>query len=75
MKAKNLNENIPAVSYHTLTQVGFSTYQAREIIRIAKNNLVKEGYGWYNNKRLGLVPVDAVIRIIGFDPRYGEDDQ
>lgn len=74
MKAKNLNENIPAVSYHTLTQVGFSTYQAREIIRIAKNNLVKEGYGWYNNKRLGLVPVDAVIRIIGFDPRYGEDE-
>ena len=74
MKAKNLNENIPAVSYHTLTQVGFSTYQAREIIRIAKNNLVKEGYDWYNNKRLGLVPVDAVITIIGFDPRYGEDD-
>ncbi|WP_223894800.1 DUF3173 family protein [Lactobacillus helsingborgensis] len=65
---------MPAVSYHTLIQVGFSTYQAREIIRIAKNNLVKEGYGCYNNKRLGFVTVDAAIRIIGFDPRYWEDD-
>lgn len=62
------------IQYSDLVKLGYKPYQARRIIRLAKDYLVEHGYAWYNNKRLGLVPVGAVEKIIGFS-LLKEDDQ
>ncbi|MCD7112054.1 DUF3173 domain-containing protein [Limosilactobacillus agrestis] len=54
------------VNYKDLVDVGFCTHQARNIIHQAKINLVNQGLGIYNGKRIGVVPVKAVEDIIGF---------
>lgn len=48
-----------------LINMGFKENQAVTIIRMAKHNLAKNGYAYYNNKRLGLVPRFAVEEILG----------
>lgn len=48
-----------------LIDLGFKENQAVTIIRMAKHNLAKNGYAYYNNKRLGLVPRFAVEEILG----------
>lgn len=48
-----------------LIEYGFKPYQAITIIRRTKYELVQEGYSFYQNKRLGKVPVDAVEKVIG----------
>ncbi|WYU52866.1 DUF3173 domain-containing protein [Bacillus sp. FSL K6-0047] len=53
------------VSKKELQEMGFLPYQAVNIIRQAKHYMVKQGYPYYNNKRLGRVPSYAVENIIG----------
>lgn len=53
------------VNYNDLRKIGFGQTQARRIIRITKENLVEQGYGFYNGKRVGLVPIKAVEEIVG----------
>lgn len=48
-----------------LIDLGFKENQAVTIIRLAKHNLANNGYAYYNNKRLGLVPRFAVEEILG----------
>lgn len=48
-----------------LVELGFKQNQAVTIIREAKFYLVKMGYPYYNNKRLGLVPEFAIKEILG----------
>ena len=55
--------------------MGYKPSQARTIIRITKNNMVKAGYGLYNNKRLGVVPVKAVEQITGLSLHKRKDDR
>ena len=49
-----------------LVKIGYKEYTAISIIRQAKQNMVKKGYSFYNNKRLGRVPITAVETILGF---------
>lgn len=53
------------VSKQTLMTMGFTDNTSQTIIRQAKQNLVTEGFSFYNNTRLGLVPWHAVESIIG----------
>lgn len=48
-----------------LMDLGYRENTAGEIIRLAKHYMVEQGYEFYLNKRLGLVPVQAVEEIIG----------
>lgn len=56
----------PMVNYKDLIRLGFKEHQARDIIHQAKINLVEQGLPLYNGKRIGVVPVRAVEKIIGF---------
>ena len=58
--------NIKTIDYVYLVELGFPKATAQQIIRQTKNNLVKQGYTLYRNRRLGTVPVDAVEEILGF---------
>lgn len=49
-----------------LIDLGFKENQAVTIIRLAKHNLANNGYAYYNNKRLGVVPSFAIEEILGF---------
>ncbi|WP_238907569.1 DUF3173 domain-containing protein [Clostridium sp. YIM B02506] len=50
-----------------LIEMGFKKYQAISLIRQAKAIMVNEKRcPYYNNKRLGIVPREAVESILGF---------
>ena len=51
---------------------GYSKTQSQRLIRVAKSKLVSDGFNWYNNKRLGRVPLKIVEDILGFElsPNY-----
>lgn len=48
-----------------LLQLGFGASQSSDIIRKAKRLMVNKGFGYYDNRRLGRVPVEAVEEILG----------
>ena len=48
-----------------LIKMGYNPYTAISIIRQAKLIMVQKGYGFYNNRRLGHVPISAVEEILG----------
>lgn len=45
--------------------MGYNPYTAVSIIRQAKQIMVQKGYAFYNNRRLGHVPISAVEEILG----------
>lgn len=62
------------VNFEDLVEMGFPTNQARSIIREAKYLLVSRGYGFYNGKRVGIVPFSVVSEIIGLPSQDEGDD-
>lgn len=48
-----------------LELIGFKPHQATTIIRQSKQIMVKNGFPYYNNKRIGVVPRYIVEEIIG----------
>ena len=48
-----------------LINMGYNPYTAVSIIRQAKQIMVQKGYAFYNNRRLGHVPISAVEEILG----------
>ena len=48
-----------------LEELGFKTNQAVTIIRQAKVRMVNQGYPYYNNKRVGVVPRQVIEEILG----------
>ena len=58
--------NTKTIDYTYLVELGFPKATAHQIIRQTKNNLVKQGYTLYSNRRLGTVPVSAVEKVLGF---------
>ena len=48
-----------------LLKLGFGPSQSSDIIRKAKCLMVNKGYGYYSNRRLGCVPIEAVEEILG----------
>ena len=59
-----MNSMKKVMDYQDLRNLGYPQNQARRIIRQAKRNLVKQGYAFYNGKRVGLVPTTAIAEII-----------
>lgn len=49
-----------------LTELGFGNSQSSDIIRKAKRLMVNRGFAYYENRRLGRVPLEAVEEILGF---------
>lgn len=50
-----------------LQNLGYGVSQSSDIIRKAKRYMVNQGYGYYDNRRLGRVPVKTVEKILGID--------
>lgn len=48
---------------------GFKEHTSKTIIRQAKEIMVQKGYPFYNNRRLGRVPINVVESIIGVSLR------
>lgn len=53
------------ISKNELMQLGYKQHTSVSIIRQAKQIMVKQGYAFYNNKRLGRVPISVVEEILG----------
>lgn len=53
------------ITKNELMALGFGVSQSSDIIRKAKRLMVNKGYAYYDNKRLGRVPVEAVEEILG----------
>lgn len=53
------------ISKSELMALGYSKYTSQQLIRQAKYIMVKNGYPFYNNKRLGRVPKDIIESILG----------
>lgn len=62
------------VNYQDLMALGFKEHQARNIIHQAKVDLVNQGLGLYNGKRIGVVPIQAVEKIIGLPLNSESED-
>ncbi|WP_431768835.1 DUF3173 domain-containing protein [Senegalia massiliensis] len=50
-----------------IEKLGFGPSQSSDIIRKAKYLMVNKGYGYYENRRLGRVPIEAVEEILGIE--------
>ncbi|WP_429958026.1 DUF3173 domain-containing protein [Enterococcus sp. AZ196] len=48
-----------------LIALGYGPSFSRDIIRKAKILMVQKGFGFYNTKKLGRVPIEAVEEILG----------
>lgn len=56
---------IITITRKDLIDLGYGPSSSRDIIREAKCLMVQKGYGFYNTKKLGRVPVEAVEEILG----------
>lgn len=50
-----------------LEKIGYRPHTAESVIRQAKEIMVKRGYPFYHNKRLGRVPRDVVESLLGVE--------
>ncbi len=46
-------------------RLNFKPAQAKAIIHLAKETMVKRGFTIYNNRRMGVVPTEVVAEIVG----------
>jgi len=46
---------------------GYTENVAKNIIKMAKAKLVESGFEFYNNSKLGRVPITIVEEILGFE--------
>ena len=53
------------ITRQDLVQLGYKSETSRKIIAQAKSILIKRGYIFYDNKRLGRVPIEVVEEILG----------
>lgn len=59
------------VTRQDLVSIGYQSETARKIIAQAKLILISRGYLFYDNKRLGRVPVNVVEEILGVQLEVG----
>jgi hypothetical protein len=55
------------ITKNELISLGFGVSQSSDIIRKAKKLMVNKGFGYYDNRRLGRVPLKAVEEILGIN--------
>lgn len=56
----------PTINANDLIDLGYKPYQAKNLVRQAKQIMVNDGHPYYNNKRLAVVPRRTVEQILGF---------
>ena len=61
------------ISKTELMKLGYKQHTSVSIIRQAKQIMVKQGYAFYNNKRLGRVPISVVEEILGITLQVNYD--
>ena len=49
-----------------LMELGYSLAESSKIIRLAKADLVSEGYDYYRGRKVGRVPLRSVEKILGY---------
>ena len=59
------------ITRQDLVQLCYKSETSRKIIAQAKSILIKRGYIFYDNKRLGRVPVEVVEEILGLHIKLG----
>ena len=59
------------VTRQDLVSIGYQSETARKIIAQAKLILISRGYLFYDNRRLGRVPVNVVEEILGVQLEVG----
>lgn len=59
------------ITRQDLVGLGYKSETSRKIIAQAKSILIKRGYIFYDNKRLGRVPVEVVEEILGLHIKLG----
>ena len=59
------------ITRQDLVQLGYKSETSRKIIAQAKSILIKRGYIFYDNKRLGRVPLEVVEEILGLHIKLG----
>ena len=59
------------VTRQDLVSIGYQSETARKIIAQAKSILINRGHLFYDNKRLGRVPVNVVEEILGVQLEVG----
>ena len=59
------------VTRQDLVSIGYQSETARKIIAQAKLILISRGYLFYDNKRLGRVPINVVEEILGVQLEVG----
>ena len=55
-----------------LKNLGYSDYQAKEIIRQARLYMVELGNDFYDNRKVTDIPLKAISKIIGVEPQILE---
>ena len=59
------------ITRQDLVGLGYKSETSRKIIAQAKSILIKRGYIFYDNKRLGRVPIEVVEEILGLHIKLG----
>ena len=59
------------ITRQDLVSLGYQSETARKIIAQAKSILIIRGYLFYDNKRLGRVPINVVEEILGVQLEVG----
>ncbi len=60
------------ITKEDLIELGYGTSYSANIIRQAKERMVKKGYPFYNSRKLNRVPVDSVEEILGVPLKNAE---
>lgn len=58
-----------------LMELGYGPGQSGDLIRRAKALMVQKGYGYYNSKGLGRVPISAIEEVLGLKIIFDEDEK
>lgn len=59
--------NNPTITKNDLIELGYGASSAAQIIKKAKQLMVNRGFEYYENTRLGRVPMKAVEDILGIE--------
>ncbi|BDM76552.1 DUF3173 domain-containing protein [Lactococcus garvieae] len=58
-------KNNGVIQYKDLVDLGYTIGTSRSLIRQAKQVMINKGFTFYDNKRLGTVPLEIVEEILG----------
>ncbi|HEN4337177.1 TPA: DUF3173 family protein [Streptococcus agalactiae] len=62
----------PTMTVKDIMGLGLSKGTAYSVLRQAKHIMMERGFDFYDNKRLGAVPTDVVMQILGLEVKKDE---